>query len=61
MLLGDLFVDPESFASGGPTLKRCFVCLFVLGFFLNRGERIKIALKAGHLRPPVKRHLNGTI
>ena len=32
--------DPESFARGGPTF-----------FFLIRGKRIQIALKAGHHQP----------
>ena len=42
--------DPESFDRGGPT--------FFYLFFI-RGKRIQIALKAGPIGPPAKRHLNG--
>ena len=37
----------RKFCQGDPTL------------FSIRGKRIQIALKAGHQRPPAKRHFNG--
>ena len=42
--------DPESFARGGPTL-RTFFFSFSFFFFLMRGKKIQITLKAGHHRP----------
>ena len=41
------YADPESFASGGPTLTTFFFCLI-------RGERIQIPLEAGHYRSAIE-------